>query len=275
MLDKFFKMLLMYFPVLMFWTDPYDKSTPAGSDDPTAGDDRIREAKGANQEIQNEDHYWPLNGDVVDDADAGLHRKSTYLVGSAPTKKANAIIAYGKDVSSVCELFAIDESGNERQLSGPNMVAQIVVDSDSTEAGLAGTEIPYDDTIPQNTEGDEIMTLAITPKDGSNTLFIEVSFAWSINNRDAIILALFQDSIANALCAVRSNIISTNNDYVYITTLTYKVSASDTSARTYKIRAGEVAGGLGGTITKNGTASASKGLGGIEITTMKITEISA
>ena len=32
------------------------------------------------------------------------------------------------------------------------------------------TPIPYDDTIPQNTEGVEVFTLAITPKSASNKL---------------------------------------------------------------------------------------------------------
>ena len=37
------------------------------------------------------------------------------------------------------------------------------------------TQIPSDDTIPQNTEGDEYMTLAFTPNSATSTLIIQVT----------------------------------------------------------------------------------------------------
>ena len=41
------------------------------------------------------------------------------------------------------------------------------------------TVMVYDDTIPQNTEGDEYMTLAIIPTNSSNKLLIEVVISFS------------------------------------------------------------------------------------------------
>lgn len=64
---------------LIGWTYTYDTDTPLGSDAPSVLDDRIREAKDAVQERQNIDHYWPLTGSQVSDADAGKHRKVTFL----------------------------------------------------------------------------------------------------------------------------------------------------------------------------------------------------
>src|SRR3982750_1359631 len=65
------------------------------------------------------------------------------------------------------------------------------------------TLIPYDDTIPQITEGDEYMTLAFTPLNAANKLRIDVVFACSPNlNSEELAVALFQDSGANALAAV-------------------------------------------------------------------------
>jgi hypothetical protein len=52
----------------------YNKSKPASSESPRGGDDAIRNLAAANQEINNVDHYWPLNGSAVDHADKGKHR---------------------------------------------------------------------------------------------------------------------------------------------------------------------------------------------------------
>lgn len=60
------------------FSDTFDTATPAGGDSPTEADDRMREIKAAVQERENVDHYWPLTGTEVSDADAGEHRKVTY-----------------------------------------------------------------------------------------------------------------------------------------------------------------------------------------------------
>lgn len=70
-------------------------------------------------------------------------------------------------------------------------------------AAATGTIImPLDDTIPQNTEGDEYMTLAITPKSATNILVIEVTGilanATAGGNMQG---AIFQDTTADALAA--------------------------------------------------------------------------
>ena len=102
----------------MALTNPFDTATPAGGDDPKAGDDRIRELKDAIVEREEQDHYWPAVGTVYDNDDCGFHKKATLLVQSpAPASKANAIIIYGKDVDGKCELHTKDEDGNELQLT--------------------------------------------------------------------------------------------------------------------------------------------------------------
>ncbi|MFA5341571.1 MAG: hypothetical protein WC332_07325, partial [Clostridia bacterium] len=65
-------------------------------------------------------------------------------------------------------------------------------------------QIISDDTIPLQTEGDEYMQLAITPKSASNYLKIEVTGMWSDSINSNIGVALFQDSIATGLAAVNS-----------------------------------------------------------------------
>lgn len=120
-----------------------DTSTPAGSDSPKQGDDRIREIKAAIQERENVDHYWPLSGTTVDDADAGEHRKVTLRVGSAPSAVANKGFLYAKDVSAKAELFYRDEDGNEIQLTSGGIL-------NSTSEFVSGDLLLSTNTSPQS-----------------------------------------------------------------------------------------------------------------------------
>ena len=59
--------------------------------------------------------------------------------------------------------------------SSGGKIIQVVNTQDGAVATSTIT-IPMDDTIPQNTEDDEYMTLTITPNSTSNKLLIEVVF---------------------------------------------------------------------------------------------------
>lgn len=117
--------------------------------------------------------------------------------------------------------------------SGGGKVAQMVYAS-STSTDSTSNTIPNDDTIPQNTEGKEFLTVSITPTNASSTLLVEFT-GWGSSNPHFIV-ALFVDTTANALCAS----MTTPNGVGYITplVLTYVTSAGSTSARTYKLRFG-------------------------------------
>ena len=138
----------------------------------------------------------------------------------------------------------------------------------STGAYATGsTAIPYDDSIPQNTEGDERMTLAITPKATTDKLMIEVSGTFYSGGTDEIIMALFQDSTADALAAVYAH--SVIGDNVTLS-LKHYMAAGTTSATTFKIRAGRAtAAALG----FNGEGA--RKLGGVIASNITITEVKA
>jgi hypothetical protein len=128
------------------------------------------------------------------------------------------------------------------------------------------TLIPYDDTIPQITEGDQYMTQAITPKATTNRLLIEAKLYISNSIIQEIIAALFQDATANALAAqLQYASTATGEVGVYVA---HDMAAGTTSATTFRIRAGGVAAA---TCTFNGRAGARK-FGGISLSFMKITE---
>lgn len=132
------------------------------------------------------------------------------------------------------------------------------------------TDIPADDTIPQNTEGDEYMTLSITPTSATNKLKIEVVGNFDLGGGDAFVVALFQDSTANALaavCAPGDNI----GAVMMPVNFTHYMTAGTTSATTFKVRAGSNSG-AGGTLTFNGNTGA-RLLGGVAASSITITEI--
>lgn len=112
------------------------------------------------------------------------------------------------------------------------------------------TVIPVDNTIPQNTEGDEYMSLAITPKATTNILVIKVSIMLA-NSAAApyVSAALFQDSTANALAAAVERAAVASDPCMI--SFSHRMAAGTTSATTFKVRAG---GSAAGTTTLNGQA---------------------
>jgi hypothetical protein len=145
-----------------------------------------------------------------------------------------------------------------------------MVSQNFTSVATGTTTLPTDDTIPQNTEGTEFMTLAITPKSATNILVIEVTFFGGISAaNDRLQCALFQDSTANALAGA-GNFLETANTETTVT-FRHRMVAGTTSATTFKVRAGSNGAA---TTTFNGTA-ATRRFGAITKSSMVITEYKA
>ncbi|MEW6303498.1 MAG: hypothetical protein AB1705_08515 [Verrucomicrobiota bacterium] len=98
--------------------------------------------------------------------------------------------------------------------------------------------IPVDDTIPQNTEGTEILTLAITPTATTNELWIRATVpVANANNGGQTVVALFQDTTANALAATMKESAS-SSAHVNPCVIEHVMPAGTTSATTFKLRVG-------------------------------------
>ena len=133
------------------------------------------------------------------------------------------------------------------------------------------TSISLDDTIPQNTEGTEIMTLAITPKATTNKLLIEVTGYFGLTSGDCgAAMALYQDSTADALCVGLSSVSVPNDKTSYPIPITWYMTAGTTSATTFKIRAGKTDTG---NIIFNGKTGVGRLFGGVMASSITITEI--
>ena len=162
-------------------------------------------------------------------------------------------------------------SGRKRTSSGSSSGAIVQIINTETGAVATGaTTIPVDDTIPQNTEGTEFMTLAITPTDANNTLRIDVVCNLTGANLTIwLIAALFQDSTANALAVGMA--FTETNTAGFTVVFSYYMIAGTTSSTTFKVRAGSNAGA---TVTFNGQGGA-RLFGGVLLSSITITEIAA
>lgn len=150
----------------------------------------------------------------------------------------------------------------------PGLTVQVVNFSTGTYT-TGTTVIPLDNTIPQNTDGDQYMSATITPNNASNKLLIEILFNFNHSNAITVTTALYQDSIASALCAIASTVAS--GAQAQQNKLIYYMTAGTTSATTFKVRAG---GSSAGTLYFNGISTGGI-FGGVYISSITITEIAA
>lgn len=138
--------------------------------------------------------------------------------------------------------------------------------AETTAVATITATIPYDDTIPQISEGTQILSLAHTAVSGTNKLDIALTIQ-GVNSAGAnVVIAVFKDSDVNAVAA---GFWSPANE-AYGQSFNFRLTAGDTSAHTYTVRLGTSSG----TYTLNGTGGARR-LGGVCVTSMTIREVTA
>lgn len=134
-------------------------------------------------------------------------------------------------------------------ITAPPAVA-IQTQSLITGAVATGTTIiPLDNTIPQITEGDEYMSLSITPKNINNKLMIMAVVNYSVDQASPAIIALFQNGLNDALCV--SSFDSLAQSFMQ-QSLNYSMVAGTINPITFSIRCG---GSVASTMTFNGRAA--------------------
>lgn len=187
------------------------------------------------------------------------------------------ILTTGANITTVAGDYAIFEeyaTGDWRMIAyqrasgaalagASNLVQRAYASLATVQTGT--TTIPEDDTIPQNTEGTEFLTLAITPTSATNRLRIRAHFYAALSTSVPAVMALFQDTTANAL-AVEAHVLATSPRSMI---LDHEMVAGTTSATTFKIRIGRTSAGM---ITINGIGGV-RYYGGALISSITIDEI--
>ncbi len=175
---------------------------------------------------------------------AGLLSTGSIAAGDLPTGIDAIKLADGSVTNTEFQYLDGVTSNIQAQIAGMSSgnIIQIV----STETGVyatGATQMVFDDSIPQITEGNEYMTLVITPTSLTNKLKIEVVWNGSTNIGSASqhMVALFQDATANALAAVADYGASVNQ--IYNMKLTHVMTVNTIAATTFRVRAGNATAG--------------------------------
>lgn len=149
----------------------------------------------------------------------------------------------------------------------PVFVQRVYTSTGAVATGAVA--IPYDDTIPQNAEGTQFLTLAITPTNASNLLDImfKANVASNGGGNQFITVALFQDTTANSIGSAVET--TTGQNLPLHISGEVRITAGTTAATTIKMRIGDHSGS---TITLNGANSGRIG-GGALVSALSITEV--
>lgn len=144
-----------------------------------------------------------------------------------------------------------------------------VVRYQTGDVATGTTIMPYDDSIPQNNEGDEYLSLPINPLSAYSKLKIDIVFQASNSTADGFSAALFQDSTVNALAAASTFTESNVAGKQGIINFIHSLNSTSTNSTTFKVRAGSQ---TTGTLTFNGNGSARR-FGGVSSSSLTIQEI--
>lgn len=205
---------------------------------------------------------------------------------SVTVKDANFTIQDDGDTTKQVKFQASGiTTATTRTLTVPNASGTLALTSDIPSAGViadrayaeytsaAGltTVIPLDDTIPQVTEGDEILSASITPKSATNRIratvhmFVQTS-SGTINGA----AALFVNGGSNAVNAVAG--CTGNTGRPWVLSLQHEYVPGTTSAQTLSVRAGP---GSSGALYVNVNSGSGRVFGGVARATLVLEEITA
>jgi hypothetical protein len=216
---------------------------------------------------------WGIASSVAEgDASDSAH---IFYTGAAVTSKAYATLGFASWETGLATAGTWSAVPTRAQLYGLGMpLPGQAVQSGFAQTGAASSDatiMPLDDSIPQNTEGFQVMTQAITPTSAANVLdiFSNISAATNVGS-NVVIIALFKDSVASALAAAYQHVGSSVPNRMTLP-IAHRMLAGATTAMTFKTRIG---GHAGNTIL-NGSTTGTREFGGVMSSFLKVEELMA
>lgn len=146
---------------------------------------------------------------------------------------------------------------------GTVCIQDVLVASSSALITCAGT-IPFDNTVPQISEGTQILSGSFTPKSGSSSLEIVCEITGSLSTSNDVGLAFFRDAIASAI-DVKWMWSAAHSISMRLST---RYASPGTSSYTFQARMG----GATGTFYVNGATGGTQIMGGQALATLRIRE---
>lgn len=160
----------------------------------------------------------------------------------------------------------VSDGVNYQIQRGIGRIAQIAV-SETGVVATGTTALPFDNTIPQNTEGDQYMSLVFVPTNAASTLLVSVIANIASSNTTGLGVALFQDATVGALAAAAWT--GTSAGQLVPVGFLHKMLAGTVLSTTFKVRAGAA---TGATTTFNGSAGGQI-YGGVMASSIVIVEL--
>jgi hypothetical protein len=180
------------------------------------------------------------NFKLIDDALIGLKEGTGLDDGSVGSNKLvnTAVSAGSYGNSTSVPSFTVNSKGQvtaaaNLSISYPIASYQYAVYTANEDIT---TVIPLDDTIPQASEGTEVLSVTITPKQSTNRIVVSVSGFGSLFDVGHIVMALFVDSGPNAFAA-SAKYVSTPDELENVN-LVGEFIAGMTIPRTISLRVG-------------------------------------
>ena len=134
----------------------------------------------------------------------------------------------------------------------PGCVVQTAYGAYTANSNLTAV-IPQDDTIPQNTEGTEIINVSITPRFATSVIMVKFVGQGQLATVDNLVAAIFRDAIANAIVAQLVGAeVGTSTGMRGNFSIIHQDSPATTSPVAYKVRVGPASAG---TMRMNGNTS--------------------
>jgi hypothetical protein len=167
---------------------------------------------------------------------------STSAISTVTLNAASAsITAIG--ITSLSSLTSISASVGEFTLVkiGGNSPSIFLGRATSVTYVTASTDLPVDDSIPQITEGTQVLSVAVTPTNAASVLRITATLHVGASAAGLVGAGLFIDATAGALSADGTRVEGSTDVQDLI--IEHAVSASNTTLRSYTVRIGPDVGG--------------------------------
>jgi hypothetical protein len=201
---------------------------------------------------------------------AGSSERTGIAVGTTAQRPAVPAVGDVRYNSTTSAYEFYTGSGWQNPYYTDSFLAGTVVKSAYTEYTTNGTttdQIAYDDSIPQSSEGLQIISTSFTPTNASNKLRFRFTGMFSLTGAGTGVCALFSGASAGSVAASATR--ADSNDSAYQFNLVHEEVAGVTTSKTFAIRVGP---GSAVTLSLNGT-SAARRLGGVAKCVLIIEEV--
>ena len=212
-----------------------------------------------------------VESSTAEGAAGGADSSGVIYTGTAVTSKVMRVLGYLEYTLTTAGTW--DTAPSTIRLYGPGvrLPGEIVQTRRATTSSRVNVTVStplIDDSIPQNTEGVEVLTQAVTPRSATSLMRVSAHAIGTIGAVTTMTLALYRDSVANALGAAISTT-SNANAYAIEGAVAISEQSPGTSAATYKLRIGKT----NGDVYINGSNSTTRIFGGVAATWLQVEEI--